>query len=222
MSNCVEEILEQYLEFEIVKDDKHKGCSDNLRLEYDNDVKYYLEQGFPKEEALYADTVISFWTIYKRLLEIEAKWNAYRTRKSLESLLRQIKSKQKNDFTSKIISLNDKISDFAEIVYSKGNYMLLPNRNMNIKRYRIAEDRIDVTLFQSFSGGKLSCYFENDEVLRQWILKERFVFLFSDKIVERDHLIWFANNQKVISEMNKQEIYGYIDYAINLIKNRAK
>lgn len=50
------------------------GKRDNIRLENDNDSRYYFrEVGLEKAEALKADTVISFWTPYCRLLELEAK-----------------------------------------------------------------------------------------------------------------------------------------------------
>lgn len=58
MEGTVIEIIEQYLEWELVK--HQRGYSSALRLQYDNDVKYYLEKGYSEEEALHADTVISF------------------------------------------------------------------------------------------------------------------------------------------------------------------
>ncbi len=62
MEGCtVIEIIEQYLEWELVK--YQRGYSSALRLQYDNDAKYYLEKGYLEEEALHADTVISFWTL---------------------------------------------------------------------------------------------------------------------------------------------------------------
>lgn len=58
MEGTVIEIIEQYLEWELVK--HQRGYSSALRLQYDNDAKYYLEKGYSEEEALHADTVISF------------------------------------------------------------------------------------------------------------------------------------------------------------------
>ena len=90
---------------------------------------------------------------------------------------------------------------------------------MNNLRYKIAEDRIDVTLFQSFSGGKLASFFKNDTDLCEWINRENLKFMFDDKI-DQDHLRWFVNNEKKISEMGKNEIYAYIDGAMDLINKR--
>ena len=218
MSSVVEDILEQYLEYKI--EEKQQGYSDELRLVYDNDVKYYLAHGYSKEESLYADTVISFWAIYKQLLSLEANWTAYKTENSIRSLLRQTRSNRKNDYTSNIRVVNEYIEPFAKVVYSEGNYMLLPNRSMNIARNKLAEDRIDVTLFQSFSGGKLSRFFDNDNELRRWISREQFLFLFVDGVIEKDNLIWFVDNEKKVSEMQKPEIDSYINCSIDMIKTR--
>ena len=168
MESTVIKIIEEYLEWENVK--QQRGYSDDLRLEYDNDARYYLEKGYLKEEALHADTIISFWTIYKTLLEKQTGWKTYKTTKSLESLLRQIHSKRKNDYTAKIVQLNEKIEDFAKVIYTEGNYMLLPKgkRVINNVRFQKFEDRVDLTLYHSFSGGELSSYFETDEHLKPW------------------------------------------------------
>ena len=41
MESTVIKIIEEYLEWENVK--QQRGYSDDLRLEYDNDARYYLE-----------------------------------------------------------------------------------------------------------------------------------------------------------------------------------
>lgn len=67
MESVVVKIIEKYLEWEKIK--QKKGYSDTLRLEYDDDANYYLNKGYSEDEALHADTIVSFWTIYKTLLE---------------------------------------------------------------------------------------------------------------------------------------------------------
>lgn len=222
MGNAVINILEQYLEWENVK--QEKGCSDALRLKYDNDAKYYLEKGYSKEKALHADTIISFWTIYKSLLKKEANWRSYKTIESLKCLLCQIQSKHKNDYTAKIIEINDKLDDFAEIIYTEGNYMLLPDgqRRLNNVRYMNFQDRIDLTLFHSFSDGKLSRFFKNDNSLCEWIREEKLASLFKNHEIIKENITVFVNNEKSITAMNSDEIYAYVNKAKSFILERSK
>lgn len=220
MANRVIEIIERYLELEIIKN--KEGYSDSLRLKYDGDAKYYLTKGKSTEEALRADTIISFWTLYKRLLEVEVKWKAYKTEKSLKSLLRQMNSKRSNEYTSGILGINERMERFAEIVYTKGNYMLLPARKMNRARYRVAEDRIDLTLKQSFDGGKLSSYFGSDVALQKWVERECLGIMFENENIKADNILWLVDNEKLISEMGANEIYRYIEKAQTFICDREK
>ncbi len=220
MEGTVVKIIEEYLKLEYVK--QQRGYSNDLRLEYDNDARYYLEKGYSREEALNADTIISFWTIYKTLLEKQTGWKAFKTTKSLESLLNQIHSKRENDYTDKIVQLNKNLEDFANVIYTKGNYMLLPKRAMNNVRYQEYEDRIDLTLYHSFSGSKLSTYFETDKDLKEWIIKEKLDVLFIDSDIKKDKLLWLVDNKKRISEMTVEEIYTYIDSSKFFIEKRLE
>src|SRR5690554_3618359 len=105
MESCVLKILEDYLAWEELKKEKKydeltPNEKDKLRLDNDYDARYYHKiEGLTEENALYADTIISFWTPYSRLLEVVARWKSYKTIKSLKSLINKIKSKRKNDFT---------------------------------------------------------------------------------------------------------------------------
>ena len=97
MEDFVLNILESYLKWEKKKieinyDSLSQDRKNELRLEYDDDAKYYHKiVGLEKEEALYADTIISFWTPYRRLLQLDAGWIASKTSSSLDALKGQIK-----------------------------------------------------------------------------------------------------------------------------------
>lgn len=230
MSDCVIKILEDYLEWEKLKQQKNydrlsQKQKDEFRLEYDNDAKYYYEiQGLTKKEALCADTIISFWTPYSRLLKVEADWTAYKTSKSLERLINQIKTNRNNDYTEKIRRVNSNIKEFAKICYTKGNYMLLLERQMNNQRYRITEDRIDLTLYECFEKGVLAKFFDNESKLNNWIDKQALKTVFINGDICREKINWFINEDKPkwISEMKADEIYEYLKNAILLIKERNK
>ena len=225
MEDFVLNILESYLKWEKKKieinyDSLSQDRKNELRLEYDDDAKYYHKiVGLEKEEALYADTIISFWTPYRRLLKLEAGWIASKTSSSLDALIRQIKI-YRNEAIRKV---NANIAEFAKICYSKGNYMLLPARKMNYERYQFTEDRIDLTLYESFRNGKLACHFQDDEKLKEWIDNQNLSIIFKGKEINRDKIIWFISdekNRKLISEMSADEVYEYLRNATLLIQER--
>ncbi len=230
MESYVLKILENYLAWEKLKQLKNYNRlsqkeKDELRLENDNDAKYYYKIiGLTKEKALYADTIISFWTPYSRLLKVEADWTAYKTSKSLESLINQIKTNRKNDYTEKIRRVNSNIEEFAKMCYTKGNYMLLPERQMNNQRYSVTEDRIDLTLYECFEKGALAKFFRNENELKDWIAKQDLSSVFANGDMCKDKIKWFVieDKSKLISEMKADEIYKYLKNAILLIQERNK
>lgn len=228
MIDYVIEILEGYLEFEKLKvnidyNNLSWDKKRDLRLEFDNDAAYFYRQvGLKREEALKADTIISFWTPYKRLVELKTGLKYYRTVKSLTALISQIKATWKNESTPKLQIVNKNISEFAKVYYTKGNYMLLPNSKMNIQRYNVAEDRIDWSLYECFDKGVLAKFFKTNDSLSSWIKKEKLDSLFFNGEISKEKIQWFTSEDKtkLISEMGADEIYEYLNNAIILIKKR--
>lgn len=228
IKNSVLNVLEQYLAWEKIKeannyDNLTQKKKDELRLQNDNDAMYYSQiVGLTNDKALYADTIISFWTLYSRLLELEAGWYAYKTVKSLERLIFQINKMRENDYTEKIKKVNEKIESFAEVCYTKGNYMLLPKRIMNTRRYEVSEDRIDLTLYECFDNGALADLFGDVQELKIWIDEQRLSSLFINREKCRDNIKWFVKEDKpkLISEMSSNEIFEYLENAILLIHER--
>lgn len=224
MGSYVEKILEHFLQIEQNRDKyKYNELSwdekDKFRLLFDNDAKYYsAECHLEDDEALKADTIISFWIPYCSLLRQEANWNIYnnaKTTRTLEALLCQIQKENEE-----IIKVNEKINEFAKYYYTKGNYMLLPKRGMNTERYKITEDRIDCTLYECFANGSLSSFFADEQALFSWIKRERLESVFINNITSKNNISWFTKLKNKISEMQSTEIYEYLNNAINLIKIR--
>lgn len=225
----VVDILISYFEWEKLKNTSEyqnlsSGEKDKIRLENDNDARYYRNMELSYEKALLADTIVSFWTPYKRMLCLEAKWNSSKTEKSLKSLLYQINLNGITDTSRNIIAVNNKFENFAKICYSKGNFMLLPNRAMNNKRYSVTEDRIDMTLYECFEKGALATFFYNEEQFIEWVKSEKLSFIFSSGQINKDKILWLVNEGKPkwISEMNSTEIIEYISNAIKLISERTE
>lgn len=228
------EILDDYLEWEKIKAEKRYDQlsskeRDELRLKYDKDAKYYKSQinkdtglKYTDEDALFADTIISFWTPYKRLLELEAGWNASKTAKSLNALLWQIKTNKETTFSLRIKEVNIKVSSFAKVCYTPGNFMILPNRQMNNQRYQITNDRIDMTLYECFDKGALSRFFKNEKELKEWIVVQNLSPVFNGGDICREKINWFVRGEKpkLVSKMDVDEVYEYIESAINFIECR--
>lgn len=230
MSESVIEILEGYLALEKLKQEiNYKILSwtqkDEFRLKNDNDAKfYYVECELEKNEALKADTIISFWTPYCRLLKLEANWTVGMNAKTignLEVLLKQTRATWENEYTSKIKKINENLESFANMCYTSGNYMLLPERQMNPQRFRFAEDRIDLSLYECFDNGPLSKFFIKED-LEVWINKQKLEGVFKEGTLSMHSINWFVKEEKpkLFSEMNATEIYEYLDNAVKFIEER--
>ena len=230
MDCIVLKIIESYLDWEKLKEREAYNnllpCEkDELRLENDNDAKYYHEvMGLSKEQALYADTLVSFWMLYQRLLHCIAGWDAYKTKKSLECLIKQTKATWKNDFTAKIKEVNCHVAEFAQICYTKGNFILLPSRKMNIMRgcrENKIEDRVDLTIYECFGNGKLAEFFKTKDDLICWIKTQNLGSVFINGEICRGNIDWFVE-PKPIYEMTAKEICIYLKKAVLLIQKRNK
>ena len=222
----VEEIIDYYIAWEEVAERvEYKKSTpfekEQIRLKYDEDAKYFKNLGYDDNTALHADVIVSFWTIYKTLLNNEAHWKVSKTLKSLEALRRQIQSKGR--YSKKILEVNEMISEFAEICYTRGNYMLLPEgaRGMNNQRYLFTEDRIDVTLYQCFGKGMLYKFFDSDDEVCDWIKSQYLDSIFSGTPCT-ENIIWMTKEKhpKLISEMSTDEILEYVGNAVHFINNR--
>ena len=215
------QIIKQYLAWEKIKEEKKyndllKPDRDNLRLEYDEDAKYYLSQGYTQQESLYADTIISFWMPYKIAIYNETHWMYSKTVKSLELLLKNINE----DKDGKYNKVNKEFNKFATVCYTPGNYMLLRNREMNIHR-TMFEDRFDETLYNCFDGGEFNKYFDGEKDLIQWINEQNLSVFFKDGLIEKrniKHL--FENVEFPYFIIRNKNIFKYVDQVTQLIEKR--
>lgn len=96
---------------------------------------------------------------------------------------------------------------------------------MNNQRYKITEDRIDLTLYNCFKDGELALFFKTENALKIWIDKQDLNDVFIEGECSQDKINWFVKEDtrgKMISEMNADEIYEYLNNAISLIQRRNK
>ncbi len=221
--NTVEEIIDYFIAYQKMVEsvDYEKKSQDEknaLRLQYDEDARYYKSIGYEDAEALHADVLFSFWIIYKTLLLKDANWVSYKTLNFLNALKKYTKTKDQ------IQSVNQSVSEFASVCYSKGNFMLLPDgcRAMNNQRYQMTEDRMDVTLYQCFGKGVLAKFFKSDDDVRKWIREQRLDVFFIDGDICPEKIDWMIDERKpkLISEMSSEELKQYLKRATEKIKMR--
>ena len=252
MENKVLEILIDYAEYEKLRQLVEKEIGeykqnpelyDQLRVITDNDAYYYLiKKGLLPEKALYADTIFSFWIPYSELCHKVSGWKVYKTYRSIRALLDSGMKSPK--YGEKIATVNTGIELFAQVCYTKGNFMLLPDRGMqcrgNYEDYRDCkgiQDRVDWSIYECFPGGQLAKYFSNDEKkLVNWIKEQKLESLFDGEI-KKENLICVLKDKKVseltlkeinefltkkISDMTSDEIWKYLKFAVKFINERTE
>ena len=237
MSEAILEILNVFKLYN-ENEEKAKRSGDpqrwvKLRCGYDPDAKYYHDvERLKPWDAVRGDVITSFWTPYITLLKREVGAGFSVDKKDndeLDLLILQIISPGTTPQSEKIKAVNKRVERFAELYYTRGNFMLLPKRpkgmreSLNLERMRVTQDRIDWTLYECFRSGELSPFFNrSDRALEQWIGDQNLTSVFVNKTVGRENIDWFipGTTPKKITRMSTQEIYAYLDRAVRLIEQR--
>ena len=193
----------------------------------------------------YGDTMISFATLYKEaLLRATKERKKYRLSECFG--LRRCYDDLEGNHEETREMFGSALDDLASLVYTPGNFILLPKvptkgfrRMMNPARYSKAQDRIDSSIFFFFAkegenGDILAKYFSfNHGKVKEWIreqyLNSNILFpggkLLQEEIADLSH-----TGGKKIAEvghkpfrnMNDCEFQLYIENAIRLIEWRNK
>jgi len=193
---------------------------EKFRLKYDADARYFNETLNDPIAALRGDTITSFYTLYKEMLYHATGAKYHKGNNPFDELIAK-----RNEPGFK--EVNDRFTEFAELLYTAGNFMLLPHREMNVDRYRCSQDRIDKSLYECFPGGELSKYFGISEEMQMdnligWIKAQSLEMMFENGEIERDKIIPFNKNDPFI-EFNSMTIEGlneFLDSVVWLIKQR--
>lgn len=187
------------------------------RKKYDGDARYFFTYGTETQRSSYinGDTMVSFFTPYKRAVLLETGNSFHKSiPKHLDMLIDMINEDGYN-------KVNEKFRTFAQLYHTRGNLLFLPNHKMNQKKYYVSKDRIDKALEECFSGGKLSDFFNSDKALEEWIKAEKLDICFKNGAISKNN-ICRGDISKSYGEMNKDELYEYIDWVIEIIKGRNK
>lgn len=204
----------------------HSHLKNLIRTEYDLDsVHIYNTEAKEKgtkrfRYSLNADIMISFFTPYARAIEIVTGKKYYKG--NYNDLIELIEKENDDEYKE----VNKHFKKFAKLYATRGNIIILPegHHDMNRKRYYISQDKIEKTLYECFSGGKLSINFKNDEELKSWIREENMDICFENKNIEREQIIgslkYYLKYIKFSEIKNEKEIYLYIDLITEIIEYR--
>lgn len=197
----------------------------DFRLKHDCDAFYYKNIGYSDGDALFADSMISYWMPYKsRLQELGKEYDYKKPNKNDKKGTEKFRELI-NSHNDKILQLNENklMIKFTKLIYTKGNFMRLPQysekysgRKMQGRGgYDDVCDEIDWTLKQCHNGGIYFKYFDYDETkVNEWIRQE--------KLEMADSSFLSSNMYKLYQDMNEDEFYEYLSKVIELIEYRNK
>jgi hypothetical protein len=166
-----------------------------------NFLKYWQMPSEPREEHdldciyldgdLNADTLISFWTPLKWVLQIlNPDESFYKTNPDVGDPFLYLK-KLENDL-DKYLPQNDELTKLicklASLAETRANVFRLPDREMNCSRYRYFYDEIPATLYNIFERGRFHCYFKDERDVRKWILEQDLQVAFKDGNIQKTNL----------------------------------
>ena len=125
---------------------------------------------------LNADTLISFWTPLKWVLQIlHPKQKFYKIVRDGKDPYRYLKELEKN--LSGFLPQNDElvklIYKLASLAETRANIISLPVRKMNVLRYSYFYDEVPPTLDHAFKDGRFHHYFGSDEAVLEWICEQK-------------------------------------------------
>ena len=201
---------------------EYEGEYEKFRLKYDADARFYNETLNDPVAAFRGDTVTSFYSLYKEVLNRITGLTFHKSNNPLDELIAK-----RNEPGFK--EANDRFIKFAEINNTAGNFMLLPRREMNVARYRCSQDRIDKSLYECFPDGALAKYFGTNEEMQlenllDWIKSQNLEMMFKNSEITRDNIIPFNKNNPFVmyKNMTLDELDEFLNNVVKLIKERNK
>ena len=166
-----------------------------------NFLKYWQMPSEPREENdldciylngdLNADTLISFWTPLKWVLQILNPDEVfYKTDRDGDDPYYYLKMLE-NDLDTYLPQedeLTKLIYKLASLAETRANIFRLPDREMNGSRYRYFYDEVPATLYNVFERGRFHRFFGDDSDARKWISQEDLQVAFKDENIQKNNL----------------------------------
>ncbi len=204
-----------------------KGSGDEWRKKNDLDCLYFGGD-------LRADTLMSAWTPIKWVadcLNSEYDMKFYKRAKDREDPDHYLKllAEDRDAYLPPQHELTKLLDRFLELAEERCNYILLPDRNMNLARYRSIVngeekwifDEVPVMLYHLFDHDWFGKYFEFDA--EKWVKRECLECGFENGIIDKDHVIplikgLHAGEAKWMT--TEIEIREALEYMIHFLKAR--
>ena len=166
-----------------------------------NFLKYWQMPSEPREsndlDCIYlngdlnADTLVSFWTPLKWVLQILNPDERF-LKTNTEGVDPFLYLKKFETDLDKYLPRNDELVELlyklASLAETRANVFRLPDRAMNGSRYRYYYDEVPATLYNVFERGRFHNYFKNDDDAREWIFEQDLQVAFKDENIEKTNL----------------------------------
>lgn len=171
-------------------------------------------------DNLKADTIVSIFQILKRVIIcINPKQKIIKDSESIKMII---------DNFDQLLPADDLLVQQLQMLAKKAelrsNFMLLPNRGMQVRGMAYA-DEMAPTLYQCFNGGNYSKYFTDKYTVKMWVKKEKLEMLFNDNIIDREHIKptinGYSPKQSFKKTRKRDFILGVINYSNIFLDERA-
>lgn len=166
-----------------------------------NFLTYWQKPSEPREsndlDCIYlngdlnADTLISFWTPLKWVLQIlnpDERFLKTNTEGGDPFLYLKKLEKELDKYLPRSDELVERLYKLASLAETRANVFRLPDRAMNGLRYRYYYDEIPATLYNVFERGRFHQFFKDTNDVKKWIFEQDLQVAFKDENIEKTNL----------------------------------
>lgn len=200
------------------------GSGDEWRKENDLDCLYF-------DGDLRADTLMSAWTPIKWVVNCLNKEYNIRFCKTPKCL--KLLAEDREAYLPPKHELVKLLDEFLKLAEQRCNYLLLPDRKMNIERYTLKRnetsimlfDEVPATLYYIFVKDALGKFFKGEDEVKAWVEQEHLEMGFEDGVIHQENiraLIPGLHPSKPKYFTEEEEIKEALLYMINFLKKRRE
>ena len=166
-----------------------------------NFLTYWQKPSEPREsndlDCIYlngdlnADTLISFWTPLKWVLQIlnpDERFLKTNTEGGDPFLYLKKLENDLDKYLPRSDELVERLYKLASLAETRANVFRLPDRAMNGLRYRNYYDEVPATLYNVFERGRFHQFFKDTDDVRKWIFEQDLQVAFKNGNIEKTNL----------------------------------